>query len=116
MNIPLVPQDLVVYLRGLPLMPMIPLLLLKLQAWSDHGTAIKLHLRQKQPVDVQDINRLLTLAVARGVKLNTESWLPEPFVETAKRRVVRYSEEFPVSRRHWHTLGFETHTKTSGEY
>jgi len=106
MNIPSVPQNLVVRIRELPLMPMIPLLLLKLQAWSDHGIATKQHLREKRPVDAQDINRLLVLAVAQGVKLNTGTWMPVSFVEAAKRRVVVYGIEYPDSRRHWRRLGF----------
>ncbi|KAL5313041.1 hypothetical protein ACEPPN_019468 [Leptodophora sp. 'Broadleaf-Isolate-01'] len=107
MNIPPVPQNLVVYIREFPLMPMIPLLLLKLQAWLDHGNATKQHLREKQPVDAQDINQLLILAVARGVKLSAEAWMPESFVEAAKRRVVVYGEKFPGSRCHWRQLGLE---------
>lgn len=45
-----------------PLMPFLPLLLLKLQAWQDHGESAKLFMRDKQPTDVQDILELLRLA------------------------------------------------------
>ncbi|KIK55979.1 hypothetical protein GYMLUDRAFT_99387 [Collybiopsis luxurians FD-317 M1] len=44
-----------------PLMPFLPLLLLKLQAWQDHGESSKAHMRLKQPTDVQDIRELLEL-------------------------------------------------------
>jgi hypothetical protein len=49
----------------LPLMPFLPLLLLKLQAWQDHGESSKLYMRQKQPTDVLDITELLALAVKK---------------------------------------------------
>ncbi|KAH7370275.1 hypothetical protein BKA65DRAFT_387741, partial [Rhexocercosporidium sp. MPI-PUGE-AT-0058] len=100
MNIPPVPQNLVVRIRDFLLMPIIPLLLLKLQAWLDHGSATKQHLREKQFVDAQDINQLLTLAVARGMKLSAEAWMPESFVEAAKSRVIVYDKHFPGSRSH----------------
>ncbi|KAJ4479793.1 hypothetical protein C8J55DRAFT_77924 [Lentinula edodes] len=45
-----------------PLMPFLPLLLLKLQAWQDHGESAKFFMRDKQPTDVQDIRELLQLA------------------------------------------------------
>jgi len=106
MNIPLVPQNLVLSIRKFPLMPMMPLLLLKLQAWMDHGSAIKQHLRDKQPVDVLDINQLLVLAVARGVSLSTDAWMPESFVEAAKSRVVIFGKLYPSSRQYWRKLGF----------
>jgi hypothetical protein len=106
MNIPAVPPKLIEHVRHLPLMPMMPLLLLKLQAWSDHGSAIKQHLRTKQPMDAQDINQLLLLAVARGVKLNTPTWILPSFIEATKRRVAVYTREFPMSRRQWQQLGF----------
>ena len=88
-------------------MLMLPLLLLKLQAWLDHGNATKYHLRAKQPVDVQDINQLLVLAVALGVSLSTEAWMPKSFVEAATRRVVLYGRQHPGSKCHWRRLGFK---------
>lgn len=68
MNIPPVPAARIAYRRSrseLPLIPFLPLLLLKLQAWMDHGEADKFYLRVKQYVDVQDIGDLLELAVAK---------------------------------------------------
>lgn len=85
---------------------MIPLLLLKLQAWLDHGNATKQHLRDKQPVDVQDIKQLLRLAVNQGVVLNTGTWMPESFLDAAKSRIVIFEKRFPSSHRYWRQLGF----------
>ncbi|KAJ3720070.1 hypothetical protein C8R42DRAFT_108613 [Lentinula raphanica] len=48
--------------RDYPLMPFLPLLLLKLQAWQDHGESPKLFVREKQQMDVRDIRELLQLA------------------------------------------------------
>ncbi|KAI0803200.1 hypothetical protein BC629DRAFT_1438256 [Irpex lacteus] len=52
MNIPDVPREHIVTIDGFPVMPMIPLLLLKLQAWTDHRAATKPYLHDKQYQDV----------------------------------------------------------------
>jgi len=109
MNIPSVPPQRIVRLRtgDLPLMPFLPLLLLKLQAWMDHGVADKAYLRDKQYVDVEDIDELLDLASNKyDVSLRTEKWMPDSFVREAKRRVVEYVRKFPDSRDSWRELGF----------
>ncbi|KAJ7117268.1 hypothetical protein C8R43DRAFT_902189 [Mycena crocata] len=111
MNIPAVPIARIVSRRrrsDLPLMPFLPLLLLKLQAWMDHGVAEKYHLRAKQPVDVRDIDELLHVAVSKyGVNLKTDGkWLPDSFLKAAAKRVKAYAKEFPESAEHWADIGF----------
>jgi len=111
MNIPAVPVPRIVYRRSrsdLPLMPFLPLLLLKLQAWMDHRAASKLYLRQKQHVDVRDIDELLELAIEKydvNVKRDGK-WLPESFLRAAATRVKVYVQNFPESAAHWKDLGF----------
>lgn len=111
MNIPDVPIPRIVCRRRvseLPLMPFLPLLLLKLQAWMDHCAAEKYYLRAKQYVDVRDINDLLELAVSEyGVDVAKDGkWLPESFMSAAKKRVRAYVQKFPDSAQNWRGLGF----------
>ncbi|THU75320.1 hypothetical protein K435DRAFT_974877 [Dendrothele bispora CBS 962.96] len=108
-----------------PLMPFLPLLLLKLQAWQDHGESPKLYMREKQPTDVKDINELLDLAVTKyaivtvrvSAKGSTSKgqtllekekiWLPATFIRDGKTRVRKYVEMYPASRRQWKVIGFD---------
>jgi hypothetical protein len=111
MNIPAVPAPRIVYKRSrsdLPLMPFLPLLMLKLQAWMDHRAADKLYLREKQHVDVRDIGDLLELAVEKyHVDLKRDGkWLPESFVRAAATRVKTYVRNFPDSAENWGEIGF----------
>lgn len=77
MNIPNVPPERVRTLSGLPVMPMIPQLLLKLQAWSDHRASHRTDMRLKQYVDESDIDRLLAIAVDEGASVRAQEcrWL-----------------------------------------
>ncbi|KAJ7446571.1 hypothetical protein FB451DRAFT_1567791 [Mycena latifolia] len=111
MNIPAVPVPRIAYHRSrsaLPLMPFLPLLLLKLQAWMDHREAAKYYLVIKQYVDVQDIGDLLELAVSKyEVDLRKDGkWLPESFVRAAAKRVKAYIRSYPDSAEHWRDIGF----------
>jgi len=100
-----------------PLMPFLPLLLLKLQAWQDHGESPKAYMREKQPTDVRDITELLNLAVTKysgavsrkQTLLEKErAWLPETFVRDGEKRVKKYIQLYPSSRSQWRTVGFHT--------
>ncbi|KAG7097934.1 hypothetical protein E1B28_005245 [Marasmius oreades] len=112
MNIPPVPRSRIYYKdnrSSKPLMPFLPLLLLKLQAWQDHGESSKQWMRAKQPTDVADITELLNVAVTKylDVKLkNDEVWLPASFVDAAKRRVKLFTTRYPFTRSQWKLLGF----------
>ncbi|KAH7878792.1 uncharacterized protein C8R40DRAFT_1086952 [Lentinula edodes] len=115
-----------------PLMPFLPLLLLKLQAWQDHGESAKLFMRDKQPTDVQDILELLRLAEQNYALSDTtgitatvgsdttqiqikqssllkreEPYLPKSFIETAKTRVRKFAQMYPRSEKQWIMIGFE---------
>jgi hypothetical protein len=110
MNIPAVPIPRITYRSrsDLPLMPFLPLLLLKLQAWMDHREADKFYLRDKQHVDVRDIGELLELAVSKyNVDLKQDGkWLPESFLRAAAKRVKAYVQSFPDSAEPWKEIGF----------
>ncbi|KAK7038857.1 hypothetical protein VNI00_010487 [Paramarasmius palmivorus] len=92
-----------------PLMPFIPLLMLKLQGWTDHKNSPKSHMRPKQYVDISDVLKLLELARGRysdQTLSKDESWLPESFVTAARDRVKLFIEEYPGSKEDWAAVGF----------
>ena len=91
----------------LPAAPFSIVLLLKLQAWSQHRTAAKAYLVAKQYTDASDLETLVSLAAANGVRIS-EAVLPSSFVEAAKARVLEYVLRYPDSRTMsgWRTIGF----------
>ncbi|TFK89416.1 hypothetical protein K466DRAFT_486906 [Polyporus arcularius HHB13444] len=105
MNIPDVPHARIATRSGLPLMPLIPQLLLKLQAWSDHRAATQSHLRMKQYVDVRDIDALLAIAVREGARAEDARWLPQLHFRVARERVSRYILTSPSTADQWKMLG-----------
>ncbi|KAF9024425.1 hypothetical protein BDZ89DRAFT_121829 [Hymenopellis radicata] len=92
LEIPRIPQEHVVLCShatfSLPVMPLFPLLLLKLRGWDDHRNARAAHLHAKTGDDIKDIDELLAMAVARQACAAT--WLPETLVVSAGARVREY--------------------------
>ncbi|KAF5328929.1 hypothetical protein D9758_016816 [Tetrapyrgos nigripes] len=142
MNIPFVPKESIyrtpsttrsssANLDPLPLMPFLPLLLLKLQAWQDHGESPKSWMREKQPIDVRDITQLLEIAVTKycpkpsssgskhseaegqGSRLKTtllekeSTWLPDSFIRAGKTRVKKFVGSYPSTKAQWKMIGFD---------
>ncbi|GJE93051.1 hypothetical protein PsYK624_092100 [Phanerochaete sordida] len=105
MNIPSIPSEHIISIDGLPVMPLIPLIILKLQAWEDHRDATKSYLNSKQHTDAADLARLLPIAIRRGDNVRRESWLPQTFVEAARRRLKRYLGHFPAQAQEWKQIG-----------
>jgi len=93
--------------RQLPAAPLSIVLLLKLQAWSHHRIAIKTYLNIKQHTDASDLETMVPLAAAKGVRIS-ETVLPSSFVEAAKDRVSDYVRNRPDSETisGWRTIGF----------
>ena len=107
MNIPNVPSQHIVTLSGLPVMPLIPQLLLKLQAWSDHRVATRSDLQVKQYVDIRDVDALLAIAVRMGARAEDASWLPQLHFTKARERLSRYTWiASPETGSQWKKLGF----------
>jgi len=110
LNIPSVPKDHVVYssIKGasIPVMPFLPLLLLKLQGWADHRISHRMDFRNKQYIDVRDIYELLRIAVQNSdLHVQNESWLPESFVAAGRRRVVQFILTHSDSSVYWRQMG-----------
>ncbi|KAG8818122.1 hypothetical protein FRC19_010859 [Serendipita sp. 401] len=95
--------------RGLPAAPLSVVLLLKLQAWSQHRAALQSHYRMEQFKDSSDLDTLVPIAAGKGIKPKTDLPLPASFLEAAQTRVREYLVAYPSSdtRSHWKALGFE---------
>ncbi|KAI0783238.1 hypothetical protein C8Q75DRAFT_726389 [Abortiporus biennis] len=110
MNIPFTPSHRIVYFSDVPVLPLIPLLLLKLQAWSDHRASTRAYFQMKQYTDVRDIAKLISIAVQRREHLDNEiDWLPATFVAAARERLTRYFiivDPDREIRRGWSIIGF----------
>lgn len=106
LNIPSISSDRIVHIDGLPVLPFMALLLMKLQGWSDHRASGRSDMWEKQYVDVRDINQMLGIAASRGENVNNETWLPKDFLDVARQRVVRFVEHFRQPAR-WERVGFE---------
>jgi hypothetical protein len=100
--------------RRLPAAPFSIVLLLKLQAWSQHRAAFKFYLNTKRHTDARDLETLVPLAASKGVRIS-ETVLPSSFVEAAKTRVLEYIREYPASGTvsGWRTIGFTLPTPAS---
>ena len=97
-------------LSGLPVMPMIPQLLLKVQGWSDHRASHRTDMQLKQYVDVEDIDQLLAIAVDEGasVRAGECAWLPGSMTAAAPTRLWSYTLRASVNTKdQWRRLGFE---------
>ena len=110
LGIPYVPSQHVKSKDGLPVMPSLPLLLMKLQGWTDHRDSNRPDFQEKQHVDVEDIEELLTIVCSLGTHIESRSmmWLPDKFVSDAQDRVYDFVEEFPITVLEWEALGFQT--------
>ncbi|KAF5380178.1 hypothetical protein D9615_006211 [Tricholomella constricta] len=111
LSIPNIPPRRIVYVEpfdGIPVVPLLALLLLKLRGWTDHMEDRRRRMREKVEVDEEDIDELLQLAVEEydGVHRNKARWMPRWFVREAKERVERYVEAWPDSADFWSELGF----------
>ncbi|KAL7284879.1 hypothetical protein ACG7TL_002193 [Trametes sanguinea] len=56
----------------LPLMPLIPQLLLKLQGWADHRVSHRSDMRAKQCIDVRDVDALLEIVWRKKMRIDDE--------------------------------------------
>ncbi|KAI0703897.1 hypothetical protein C8T65DRAFT_654564 [Cerioporus squamosus] len=108
LNIPDVPRRRVRMISGLPAMPLIPLLLLKLQGWSDHRDSPRADMQEKQYVDAEDIMELLEIAVERNQEVwqGNLSWMPRRLVRDSEVRVGEFVDEYPGSAMDWEAIGF----------
>ena len=109
MNIPDIPPQQIKRKLGLPVMPLLPLLMMKLQGWTDHRASPRADFQAKQHVDVDDIKELLGITCRTGTRIGSNSlyWLPSGFIQAARIRVYKFTLEFPYTEDQWDFLGLE---------
>lgn len=109
LNIPNVPIPRVLTLSGLPVMPLVPQLLLKLQGWSDHRASHRSDMQDKQYVDIRDIDALLVIALEKGARVKggeEDDWIPESMIALARTRLrsyTRFASRYSAGK--WRELG-----------
>ncbi|TFY68489.1 hypothetical protein EVG20_g3529 [Dentipellis fragilis] len=106
LNLPFLVESRIVLKDDLPICPLLPLLLLKLQGWDNHCSAQWPNLRAKSRIDAADVNELLAAAVRGDTKIADAQWLGPAFVEAGRRRSQSYIASYPASRDAWAALGF----------
>ncbi len=108
LDIPDVPERRIATRSGLPVMPLVPQLMLKLQAWAHHRASSREDMWAKQYVDVRDIESLLRLAVDASARKGDEDWLPPSAFTVAEARLSSFIRDgSPASASLWRELGFK---------
>ena len=109
LNIPFVPTNLITRIGGIPLMPLFAVLLLKLQGWADHRDSEREDWREKQHVDVKDIEELLEIVVDKYPDqiIDRQRWVPDSMIHVAQNRVDEFVEKLPETVDDWLDIGFE---------
>ncbi|KAI0072461.1 hypothetical protein K474DRAFT_375570 [Panus rudis PR-1116 ss-1] len=94
MNIPIISSDRIVKVSRLPVMPLIPLLLLKLQAWDDHRKSDRSDFQAKGPADVNDVLQSVAICRSQWKRLThpVACYLSSPFIDAGKIRVMKFMQ------------------------
>jgi hypothetical protein len=108
MNIPLVPISSIKTFEGIKVAPFDLVLLLKLQAWKDHQLSLEAYKRQKQWDDKRDLERLLPLAVQRGMRIAEGPYFSRIFLDEAERKARDFERTSPATRGDWNTVGLRS--------
>ncbi|EIW74412.1 hypothetical protein CONPUDRAFT_85886 [Coniophora puteana RWD-64-598 SS2] len=100
-----------------PVVPLLVLLGLELRGWTDHRDSTKEKYREKTNDHVDDVERLLEVAVMglndegegrqKKARWKDVDWLPEQLRENVQRRVGEFVKERPGTVDWWRALGFE---------
>jgi len=101
----------VVYIEGIPVMPLFGLLVMKIQGWSDHRASSRSDFRDKVEGDKTDVYALLDQAVMEGISYGEaeDRYTPE-FMDRARTLALEFAVicggrealwglGFPVGRR-----------------
>ncbi|TFK23564.1 hypothetical protein FA15DRAFT_670386 [Coprinopsis marcescibilis] len=112
MSLPYLNEGEVNEVEGLPVVPVLVLLLQKLQEWEVHFRCVTEPDKfKKHMVDMGDIKELLGRVVEMPVRLfrpwSERESLGQDFVNASKVRVKRFCAKFPETVPHWEGLGFE---------
>jgi hypothetical protein len=106
MNIPPIPTHLVEIQDDLPVMPFLPLLLLKVQGWFEHEKDERWHVKSKIPDDYRDIDELCGM-INVSHRLDANEWLPAAFVDLSREHVKAFVAQREYTREMWNAIGFD---------
>jgi hypothetical protein len=107
LGIPHIPLRAIQFFGNLPVMPILPLLILKVQGWHDHCKSRKYWHRIKVPQDVEDIETLLSIMDDNNDLSNLYSVKRKWFMKKGSKLIEAYVDEFPDSSYKWRSLGFD---------
>ena len=112
MDIPWIPEGRFEWFKNkaLPVMPLLPLLLMRLKTWDDHRNSPYENVQEKQHTDVKDLRQLLAIAIKErsnyAVQRKDAHWLPNSFVTASEGRLRNLKSLYPDMNDQWAFLGF----------
>jgi hypothetical protein len=106
LNISPIPTHLVEIRDELPVLPFLPLLLLKVQAWIEHEKDERWHMKSKIRNDFRDIDEMLTL-INDSHRLDANGWLPAAFIDTSREHVKVFVLQRENTKERWNAIGFD---------
>ncbi|TFK18599.1 hypothetical protein FA15DRAFT_603011, partial [Coprinopsis marcescibilis] len=110
MSLPYLNERQVNEVEGLPVVPVLILLLQKLQGWDDHLKCMVPHKFWKHNVDAEDIKDLLGRVGEMPMRMfrpwSEKKLLSAEFVNASEARVKRFCAKFPETADLWEGLGF----------
>jgi hypothetical protein len=108
LHVPNIPKQYVEYPNGhgIPVVPCLVLIILKVQGWRDHCESRRRDYQDKIPQDNDDIHTLLDMADEDGQR-DYNDWWSKWFSKGAERLVIRYTNVFPETAYSFRELGFD---------
>ena len=107
LNIPPIPTHLIEIQDELPVMPFLPLLLLKVQGWFEHEKDERWHVRSKIRDDYRDIDEMLGTFINDSHRLDANEWLPAAFIDTSREHVKAFVLQREYTKERWNEIGFD---------
>jgi hypothetical protein len=107
-NLPELDKSAQLTIKGLPVMPLLDLLVMKTQGWWDHGISDRADYIAKVPTDVSDIYALLDRAASEDAEDLVEAWAvrrPDNFTSYGFNLARRFVRAYGQPGR-WSRLGF----------
>jgi hypothetical protein len=92
----------------LPCAPLAIILLLKLQAWSQHRAALEWYFSKEQHKDKSDLECMVPIAARRSIKPKEDLDIPTSFLSQSQVRVTEYLQLYPycATASSWKSMGF----------
>ncbi|KAI0321528.1 hypothetical protein OF83DRAFT_1051136 [Amylostereum chailletii] len=105
LEIPWVSPAEIIPIDGIPVMPLFPLLVLKLQGWWDHRRSNRADFRAKESSDIEDIRGLVAEAKVERLWLSDETEWGDDFMDMGEMLVGKFMR-IEGFKRAFRNLGF----------